>query len=68
MMQAAQSLEVQLAALAAWETYIFGRLNTFKVRFYPCHDSESGLQRDVQGCPSALAGTRCGRLVVNCSV
>jgi hypothetical protein len=30
-MQAAQSLEVQLAALAAWETYIFGRLKTFKV-------------------------------------
>ncbi len=29
--QAAQSLEVQLAALAAWETYIFGRLKTFKV-------------------------------------
>ena len=29
--QAKQSLEVQLAALATWETYIFGRLKTFKV-------------------------------------
>jgi hypothetical protein len=34
-LQAAQSLEVQLAALAAWETYIFGRLKTFKVPFQP---------------------------------
>jgi hypothetical protein len=33
--QAAQSLEVQLAALAAWETYIFGRLKTFKVNVLP---------------------------------
>lgn len=30
---AAQSLDVQLAALATWETYIFGRLKTFKNRF-----------------------------------
>lgn len=29
--EAQQSLEVQLAALQTWETYIFGRLKTFKV-------------------------------------
>lgn len=29
--EAQQSLEVQLEALSTWETYIFGRLKTFKV-------------------------------------
>ncbi len=31
--EAQQSLEIQLAALTTWETYIFGRLKTFKVPF-----------------------------------